>query len=83
MRVSGSCSQKSVFSVKSEAKSSAETGVGTKGQRQRIPEEEMRKLVYRENIATCRAGWKSHRGVTVLTKGRLPGSPVWKLSLQE
>ena len=37
MGASGSCSQKSVLAVKYEAKASADTRVGVKGQRQRTP----------------------------------------------
>lgn len=52
------------------------------GQRQRILEK-MRKPVYRKNTAAWKAGWKSSRGVMVLTKGRLPGGAAWKPGLKE
>lgn len=72
-----------ILSVKYEAKSSAEIGVGC--QRQRILLEETRELFYRENTAAYRAGRKPNRGVTVLTTGRLPGGlrGSWVLKNQQ
>lgn len=35
-----------------------------------------------EKPRSAETGWKSRRGVTVLTKGRVPGGPAWKLGVK-